>query len=135
MHRLLGEPQIYRVSASFKLPQAPDTVSSGWRPWSRIATTPVASPALGLGESVRATFDRTYSRQYTRLYAMPYNNNEKPALYSYPTSYAGRKDARHFTTPGSAREVVEREGRDYKSLLDSSYRVKSYNRKVVHLGQ
>jgi len=130
----LGDPQVARVSASFVLPggEGGEAVSTGWRPWSRIETRPVAVPSVGVHERPRDTLDRTYSRQYRRLYAMPYSANAKEALYAYPTSYSGRSDTRHFAAPGAQRETLSREGRDYVSLVEGSYRVKSYDRKVAH---
>lgn len=91
-------------------------------------------------------FDRTYSRAYSRTYSRPYNVPEEPKDFSYPTSYVGRDRncmhlrkyrphfLAHFNTPGSGRTVVEREGRDYKSYLQPSYQIKSYDRKVVRAG-
>lgn len=103
-----GVPQIHKVSTSFRLPDfgpipfhlfnnrlnfLDESISTGWRPYSRVATTlGVASPVIGLNEGVRDTFDRQYSRSYTRLYSMPYNVPDYPKEFSYPTSYSGRKD-------------------------------------------
>jgi len=123
---LLGEPQIYKTSTSFKEPTYDEKVSTGWRVWSKIETSKLSATCTHVDN-----FDRTYSRAYSRLYSRPYNLPDEPKDFSYSTAYSGRRHS-HFNTPGSGREVLERPGRDYKGLIQPSYQVKRYDRKVVN---
>lgn len=122
---LLGQPQIYKVSTSFKEPTYDEKVSEGWRPWSKIETYKLSATCTHIDN-----FDRTYSRAYSRTYSRPYNLPEEPRDFSYSTAYSGKRHA-HFNTPGSGREVLDRPGRDYKGVLQPSYQVKRYDRRAV----
>jgi len=122
---LLGQPQIYKVSTSFKEPTYDEKTSLGWRPWSKIETTKLSATCTSV-----ENFDRTYSRAYSRTYSRPYNLPEEPKEFSYSTSYTGPR-RQNFNTPGSGRTVLERPGRDYKGLIQPTYQVKSYDRKAV----
>eukprot|EP01123_Difflugia_compressa_P006997 TRINITY_DN19439_c0_g1_i1.p1 TRINITY_DN19439_c0_g1~~TRINITY_DN19439_c0_g1_i1.p1 ORF type:complete len:200 (-),score=26.38 TRINITY_DN19439_c0_g1_i1:154-753(-) len=123
----LGDPRIHALSTSYDPLQPGDDKSTGWRPWSKLETYQVSAVC-----SSPDNFDRLYSRAYMRRYAMPYNVSDYPKDFSYPTAHLGRDRDNRFNRPGSNREVLSRPGRDYKCLLDSSYQVKSYNRKVAN---
>eukprot|EP01126_Amoeba_proteus_P065959 TRINITY_DN946_c0_g1_i1.p1 TRINITY_DN946_c0_g1~~TRINITY_DN946_c0_g1_i1.p1 ORF type:complete len:205 (-),score=25.89 TRINITY_DN946_c0_g1_i1:163-777(-) len=124
-----GEPRIYELSTSFTELKVGEKISEGWRPWSKIQTYKTSEQCLPLN-----SFDRTYSRAYNRNYSRPYNVAEEAKDFSYPTAYSGKNRLSRFNTPGSNREILERENRDYKGRIQPSYQVKSYHRRVVKEG-
>jgi len=124
----LGRSRSTRLSTSFSDLHVPHKASLGWRPWSRVETKIVA-------EFTSAdSFDRTYSRQYTRPYSRPYNVDPIVPVASYSTSYVPLSASRYNTT-GTAQEIPYRPNRDYKSHLGASYRVRSYQKRVVTAGR
>jgi len=125
----LGKSRSTRVSSSFKDLHGGHKTSLGWRPWSRVETG-----FRTASSSSPETFDRTYSRSYMRNYSRPYNADPIVPVASYSTSYLENTGSRYNTT-GSYQDVPYRPNRDYKSHLGASYRVKSYQRKVVTAGR
>jgi len=125
----LGRPMIDRVSKSYNPYGGSSKVSSGWRPWSKVATTNlVTSP------SEVNSFDRLYSRSYQRKYARPYNVDSVIPVASYSTSATRTPQAR-FNTTGTYQTTLHRPNRDYKSRLGGDYGVKSYDRKTIAIGR
>jgi len=124
----LGRTGGSKTSKSFSPLGASSTVSSGWRPWSRVETGLISSPCEP------EAFGREYSRHYTRNYSRPYNTDPIIPLATYSSSATAAHKARYNTT-GSYQQVLHRPGRDYKSRLGGDYGVKSYNEKSHHIGR
>eukprot|EP01125_Pyxidicula_operculata_P002020 TRINITY_DN11999_c0_g1_i1.p1 TRINITY_DN11999_c0_g1~~TRINITY_DN11999_c0_g1_i1.p1 ORF type:complete len:228 (-),score=30.22 TRINITY_DN11999_c0_g1_i1:44-685(-) len=125
----IGVPRTSSVSKSFNPigGSTSSTVSSGWRPWSKVSTCGISAPCE------TSSFDRTYSRSYARAYSRPYNTDPVISIASYSTSTTSRDKYRYNST-GTSQSVLHRPNRDYKSRLGGDYGVKSYNRKVLDTG-
>jgi len=124
----LGRPMTGRVSSSYNPVGASSKVSTGWRPWSKVATSMITSP------SEVDSFDRLYSRSYQRKYARPYNVDSVIPIASFSTSATTTSKAR-FNTTGTYQTTLHRPNRDYKSRLGGDYGVKSYDRKTIAIGR
>jgi len=125
----LGRPMTSRLSNSYAPVGGSNPVSSGWRPWSKVATTNFTTSPAEVN-----SFDRLYSRSYQRNYARPYNVDSVIPVASYSTSSTSSSKAR-YNTAGSYQTTLSRPNRDYKSRLGGDYGVKSYDRKTTELGR